>query len=176
MPMPAGLSGCTFDAGLTLQGGVLVAAGPPIAAGQQYPVALVLRCLSPGGICSDSYLAVYSYSTATRTLRWVMNKVALQGLCHHACWTAGSPPASVRDGHEVSYTSQHGHVLHPAGLSAKRTCRRCAHSPTLQAPRVLWYVELRIIPLRRSALSLSTSFQAKAIDQLWYRVLRTSGT
>ena len=64
--MPAGLSGCTFDAGLTLQGGMLVAAGPPAAAGQQFPFALVLRCLSPGGICTDSYMAVYNYSTATR--------------------------------------------------------------------------------------------------------------
>ena len=69
VPMPAGLSGCIFDAELTLQGGVLVAAGPPAAAGQQYPVALVLRCLSPGGICTDSYLAVYSYSAAMHSLR-----------------------------------------------------------------------------------------------------------
>jgi hypothetical protein len=87
VPMPAGHLGCTFDAGLTLQGGVLIAAGPPAAAGQQYPVALVLRCLSPGGICTDSYLAVYNYSTATRALRCVMNKVALQEVCRHCCIT-----------------------------------------------------------------------------------------
>jgi hypothetical protein len=73
--MPPGLSGCTFDAGLTLQGGVLVAAGPPAAAGQQYPVALVLRCLSPGVICTDSYLVVNTYSTTTRALRWVLTNL-----------------------------------------------------------------------------------------------------
>ena len=69
MPMPPGLSGCTFDAKVRMQGGVLVAAGPPAAAGQQYPVALVLRCLNPGGVSTNSYLAVYNYSTATRALR-----------------------------------------------------------------------------------------------------------
>ena len=79
VPMPPGLSECTFDAAATLQGGVLMAAGPLAAHGQQYPVALILRCRSPGGVCADSYLAVYNYSTATRTLRWVMIKLHFRG-------------------------------------------------------------------------------------------------
>lgn len=131
VPMPPGLSGCTFDAGLTLQGGVLVAAGPPAAAGQQYPVALVIRCLSSGAICTDSYLAVYNYSTATRALRWVIlvNKTALQGVflaASSALWRARK---------QVCTTAMKCHLLVNGDSSCTLSCRfvRKAHLQTLRS-------------------------------------------
>jgi hypothetical protein len=144
-PMPLGLSGCTFDAEATLQGGVLVAAGPLAAAGQQYPVALVLRCLSPGGICTDSYLAVYNYSTAPRVLRCGYTDSCSS--CRHGC---GGLPTNIthhatsqavaHDVYKLPYPGRHGCVLHSAGLCAERTCRRCARLPTLPALPGQWFV------------------------------------